>query len=146
MKGPRSTTAMIGLPILATVLMTAPGIADGHHASSRTILVSRNADGQQGNGVSAYPSISGDGRFVAFQSTATNLSPYALDGTQQIYVLDRKTHSVELVSRNRASAAGNEESSGPAISFDGRFVTFWSHADNLVPGDTNENRDVFVYD
>lgn len=145
MKRVRSKIALVCLPVLATVLMSARGSADSH-PSSRTILVSRNADGQQGNGVSAYPAISGNGRFVAFQSTATNVSPLATDGTQQVYVLDRRTNAVELVSRNRASVAGNEESSAPAISFDGRYVAFWSHADNLVSDDTNESRDVFVYD
>jgi Tol biopolymer transport system component len=119
----RSKTVLIAVPVALTLLA-----------------------GAQGNDVSSFPTISGDGRFVAFQSTATNLSPLATDGTQQIYVRDRKTGSVELVSRNRLSGAGNEESTGPAISFDGRFVAFFSQANNLVNDDTNDQRDVFVYD
>ena len=145
MKPLRPKSALIAV---AVALMTLAGVHTYAHdrASSRTILVSRNAAGQQGNDVSSFPTISGDGRFVAFQSTATNLSPLATDGTQQIYVLDRKTGSVELVSRNGLSVAGNEESTGPAISDDGRFIAFFSHANNLVNGDTNDQRDVFVYD
>ena len=145
MKSLRSNTALIAVPVALTLLAGAHTFAHGR-ASSRTILVSRNAAGQQGNDVSSFPTISGDGRYVAFQSTATNLSPLATDGTQQIYVLDRKTGAVELVSRNGLSVAGNEESTGPAISDDGRFVAFFSHANNLVNGDTNDQRDVFVYD
>jgi Tol biopolymer transport system component len=145
MKPLRSKVALLSVPVVLTILVGARALADGP-ALRRTILVSRNAEGQLGNGVSSFPTISGDGRFVAFQSMATNLSPRATDGTQQIYVLDRKTGSVELVSRNAAWVAGNETSSAPAISFDGRFVAFWSHADNLVSNDTNENRDAFVYD
>jgi Tol biopolymer transport system component len=145
MKHLRSTIALITVPVALTILGSAHAAAKGS-ASGRTILVSRNAQGEQSDGVSANPTISGDGRFVAFQSTATNISPRATDGTQQIYVLDRKTGSVELISRNRALAAGNEASAGPAISLDGRFVTFFSNAENLVRDDTNEQRDVFVFD
>src|SRR6185503_20620178 len=107
--------ALVSVPIVLTILACAHALADGI-ALPRTILVSRNVEGQLGNGISSFPTISGDGRFVAFQSTATNLSPAAINGTQQIYVLDRKTRSIELVSRNQMSVAGNEESSGPAIS------------------------------
>jgi Tol biopolymer transport system component len=145
MKLLRPKSALIAVPVALTMLAGAHTFAHDR-ASSRTILVSRNAAGEPGNDVSSFPTISGNGRFVAFQSTATNLSPLATDGTQQIYVLDRKTGSVELVSRNELSVAGNEESTGPAISDDGRFVAFFSHANNLVNGDTNDQRDVFVFD
>jgi Tol biopolymer transport system component len=144
MRSVRSKLA-VSVPVVLAVLADGRVVAHDR-PGERTLLVSRTAEGELGNGVSSFPTISGDGRFVAFQSTATNLSPLATDGTQQIYLLDRTTGAIELVSRNADSEAGNEESSGAAISFNGRFVTFRSNAENLVPGDTNEQRDVFVFD
>ena len=145
MKSLRSKSALVAVAVALTMLGAAHAAAKSS-ASARTILASRTASGHQGNDVSANPKISGDGRYVAFQSRATNFSRRAIDGTQQIYVLDRRTRSIELVSQNRASVAGNEHSFGPAISFDGRFVTYFSEADNLVRDDTNGQRDVFVFD
>ncbi len=123
-------------------------------------LVSRQdaADGGvQGNLDSHNPSISADGRFVAFWSAATNLipggGPDANGNSADVFVFDRATGALELVSRQAAAdggAQGNNVSSESSINADGRFVAFHSIATNLIPGggiDANGTSfDVFVFD
>ena len=105
-----------------------------------------------GNRVSWSPVISADGRFVAFQSEATNLVAGQSDfpSSQDIFVFDRTTGGIALVSRSASSAAmtGNQPSRSPVISADGRFIAFLSHATDIVPGqaDTNSTVDVFLWD
>ncbi|MDP9237921.1 MAG: hypothetical protein M3P30_11100 [Chloroflexota bacterium] len=92
-------------------------------------------------------SISADGRYVAFDSFASNLVPGDTNGTGDVFVHDRLTGATERVSVDSAGAQGNDDSSGRlSISADGRYVAFFSQASNLVPGDTNDNPDVFVHD
>ena len=102
----------------------------------RTDRESVDSNGAAGNSASSTPSISGDGRLIAFVSQATNLVT-GVSGSQ-IYVHDRQTNQTSLVSRdNNASVtnAGGGASSAPAISADGRFVAFVSQATNLLaPG------------
>jgi Tol biopolymer transport system component len=90
--------------------------------------------------------ISADGRFVAFASTATSLVPGDTNSASDIFVRDRQMGSTEIVSISSAGLQAGGESQEPAISADGRFVTFASAATNLVPGDTNDQADVFVHD
>jgi hypothetical protein len=111
-----------------------------------TERVSVDSAGNQGNDYSFYPAISADGRFVAFGSLADNLVPDDTNGTYDVFVHDRKTGATKRISVDSAGNQGNEGSYDPAISADGRFVAFWSAADNLVPGDTNGTVDVFVHD
>ena len=111
-----------------------------------TVRVSVASDGTQVNKDSRAPSISADGRFVAFASKATNLVPGVSNAKKQIFVHDRDTGETTLVSVSTDSMVGNRTSSAPAISGDGRFVAFQSKATNLVPFDTNDKQDVFVHD
>jgi archaellum component FlaF (FlaF/FlaG flagellin family) len=111
-----------------------------------TRRVSVGADGAQGNNVSVNPAISADGRFVAFDSLASNLVPGDTNGTWDVFVHDRQTRTTTRVSVGPGGVQGNGETSGLAISDDGRFVAFDSLASNLVPGDTNDAVDVFVRD
>ena len=113
--------------------------------ASTTERVSVDSSGNEGNGHSQDPSISGDGRYVAFSSYATNLVPGDSNGVQ-IYVHDRQTGATEQVSVDASGNAGNDDSNGPSISGDGRYVAFYSDATDLVPGDTNGRSDVFVHD
>ena len=108
-----------------------------------TTRVSVSSAGQ-GNGGSAYPAISSDGMIVAFQSWAGNFSPGGSVG--QVYVRDRRTHTTTLASQSSSGASGDDLSFGARVSGGGRFVAFSSDADNLVPGDTNGQTDVFVRD
>jgi Tol biopolymer transport system component len=111
-----------------------------------TELVSMNSAGDQANAESTQPSISADGRFVAFVSYASNLVPGDTEGWRDVYVRDRQSRTTERVSVSSAGVQGNRDSSEPAISATGRFVTFGSDATNLVAGDTNGYYDVFVHD
>ncbi|MCS7470455.1 S8 family serine peptidase [Stieleria sp. ICT_E10.1] len=108
--------------------------------------VSLGGDATQGNGHSSRPSISGDGRFVAFTSRASNLVPGDTNDWGDVFVYDRTEATIERVSTSGDATQGNEESAAPSISSDGRYVAFGSWASNLVPGDTNDSADVFVYD
>ena len=111
----------------------------------------RQATGAEQGGVLdtnwGRPAISADGRFVAFASSATNLVRGDRNQTVDIFVRDRVAGTTERVSLpgDRRQEA-NSDSSGPAISADGRFVAFTSFATNLVAGDTNFADDVFVRD
>jgi Tol biopolymer transport system component len=101
---------------------------------NRTVLVSRlGRSGPQGDGDSGRPSISADGRYVAFQSRAANLSPADPDEEQDIYVKDLETSRLTLASPGLDGEPSNARSGVPVISADGRFVAFASTASNLSP-------------
>jgi archaellum component FlaF (FlaF/FlaG flagellin family) len=128
---------------------------DGNHAhdifvrdllTGTTTMVSVSSTGQQGNRRSRRASISGDGRFVAFRSDATNLVPGDTNGSWDIFVRDRMTHVTTRVSVASDGSEANGTSIRSSISNDGRFVVFSSEASNLVPGDTNGFWDIFVHD
>ena len=108
------------------------------------ILVSITPDGGVANGPSGQPSISGDGRYVAFTSAATNLVPAAGGPGTQVYVRDLVAQRTVRVSDALAGAPAGGSAGEPAISADGRAVSFDSEAANLVTGDTNGVADVFV--
>lgn len=88
-----------------------------------------------------------DGRYVTFSSYADNLVPRDINGTTtDAFVHDRKTGATTLISVDSAGEQGNSYSFASSISADGRYVAFFSDADNLVPGDPNGTYDVFVRD
>ena len=101
---------------------------------------------QATDGGSVVPAISADGRYVAFDSGATNLVVGDVNAKRDVFVHDRSTGITTRVSVTTAGGAGNDDSISPAISADGRYVAFLSRATNLVPGDTNGLADVFVRD
>lgn len=109
-------------------------------------LISVGFDGAKSDNPADQPSISADGRFVAFRSAATNLVEGSGSSVPHIFVRDRQTATTTLVSVDSGGDPGNLGSERPAISSDGRFVAFQSIASNLVPGDTNLTQDVFVHD
>ncbi|MGQ7848734.1 thrombospondin type 3 repeat-containing protein [Granulosicoccus sp. 3-233] len=102
----------------------------------------------KGNNNSLHPSISADGRFVAFTSEASNLHPGDTDTTTDIFVFDRDTDSLELISTagGLSSVKGNDNSLHPSISADGRVVAFHTFASNLHPDDADIRADIFVFD
>jgi Tol biopolymer transport system component len=111
-----------------------------------TERVSVATAGTQANDESFSPAISSAGRFVAFQSDATNLVLIDTNNKSDIFVHDRLTGSTERVSVASDGTQANGDSISPAISSDGRFVAFSSEASNLVAGDTNNKADIFVHD
>jgi Tol biopolymer transport system component len=85
--------------------------------------------------------ISGDGRYVTFESCATNLVPGDTNGELDVFVRDRIAGTTELVSVTASGQSGNRESFATVISPDGRYLLFGSRASDLVPGDTNGYHD-----
>jgi Tol biopolymer transport system component len=108
-----------------------------------------SADGQ-GNGPAPtnarYPSISGDGRHVVFESGFDNLVPNDTNGTGDVFWKDTFTGEVRLVSAAADGTIGDLESRRPRIARNGRYVSFTSQASNLVPGDVPGTLDVFLKD
>jgi len=123
-------------------------------ATGITTCASTDSAGSQANNHSADPSISADGRYVAFRSSASNLVSGDNNDKYDIFVKDLTTGITTRVSTDSAGNEGNGDSgapmyyehAGPSISADGHLVAFASEADNLVSGDTNGSWDVFVKD
>ena len=135
-------TAMTFLCVLASISGAAP---------RNTTLVSVDSSGTQATGGSGSPSISDDGRYVAFTSNATNLVVDDTNSRTDVFVRDRQTGTTERVSvgvsADGSRTQANESSYGrPSISSDGRFVVFSSWASNLVPYHDRIISDVFVHD
>jgi hypothetical protein len=112
---------------------------------TQTTRVSVGLEGAQPDGQSAWPSISADGRYVAFQSFASNLVEGDTNGQYDVFVFDRVTGKTKRASVGLGGEP-NAECERPSISADGRYVAFYSEASNLVADDTNEKQDVFVRD
>jgi Tol biopolymer transport system component len=116
--------------------------------TNRTELVSRvhGKRGAAANGDSSNPSISADGRYVAFESYASNLGPADNGTVPDAFVRDLRSGRVFLASRGSDSGpVANAPSADPAISADGRFVAFDSRGSNLSPADTLHATSVFRY-
>ena len=111
-----------------------------------TTRVSVDSLGTQGNGRSEDFSISADGRFLGFQSLATNLVAGDTNGKKDVFVHDRQTGTTERVSVHSDGTPGNGGTEEVAFGAAGRFVAFGSDATNLVAGDTNGVADIFVHD
>jgi Tol biopolymer transport system component len=129
-----------GLALVLTSLSAASG------ASAPVVRESVSSGGAQANGQSFSPSISADGRYVAFYSDANDLVAGDTNNADDVFVHDRQSGATTRVS---VSSAGGQTDGGsylPALSADGRYVAFVSDATNLVPGDSNRLRDVFVHD
>jgi cold shock CspA family protein len=111
-----------------------------------TTRISVNSAGVQGNNHSYKPSISADGRYIAFGSWSSNLVSGDTNGWWDVFVHDRQTGKTTRVSVSSSGGQGNNSSGSPSISADGRYVAFSSGATNLVSGDTNGKNDIFVHD
>ena len=114
--------------------------------SGTTERVSLDSLGAQGNGESYEPSLSADGRYVVFYSSASNLVSGDTNGTTDVFVHDRQSGTTERLSVSSLGAQGNGRSESLSISADGSCVAFHSLANNLVSGDTNGFQDIFVRD
>src|SRR5262249_35604831 len=117
-------------------------VRDRQTGVTERVSVSSTGEQQQGNHIYGTPSISSDGRYVAFVSSATNLVPGDTNGKSDVFVRDRQMGTTERVSVSSTGDQGNDDSSGaaasandfaPSISADGRYVAFVSLASNLVP-------------
>jgi Tol biopolymer transport system component len=112
-------------------------------ATGMTRLMSKSSAGTPGNGESDTASISGDGRFVTFESDAKNLAGGA-SGFLDVFLHDRLTGSTRLISRATSGAASDGDSFYPTVSADGRFVAFTSRSDNFSTIDDNDVSNAFL--
>ena len=118
-----------------------------NRVTGETSCASVNNDGQQSNGNSALAKVSGDGRFVAFQSNSTNVTTRCNNGHAQIFVRDTVEERTTCSSIDNQGNQGNNDSVQPSISSNGRFVAFSSNATNLAGNRcTGGNMQVFVRD
>lgn len=112
----------------------------------KTTRISSAADSGEANGDSVYPTISTDGRFIAYYSSANNLVADDDNQSTDVFLYDRQTEETFCVSVDSDGVLGNAASELPAISADGRYVSYFSLADNLVEDDVNEVGDIFIHD
>lgn len=113
---------------------------------ARTTKISNGPAGLDSDGRSERSAISASGRYVAFSSSATNITRIDTNAAQDIFVDDRVTGTTERVSVSSIGSQANGPSALPAISADGRFVAFQSQATNLVSGATPDVWSIYVRD
>src|SRR5262245_2376312 len=114
--------------------------------ANTTTRVSVGPNGAQANGGSDQPSLSGDGRLVAFTSAASNIVGGDVNNNRDAFVYDRQTGTAVNASAGLNGTQADLDSFTPQLSANGRFVAFTSFADNLVDLDQNESSNVFVRD
>lgn len=132
--------------LVIVVAAAAPALAQ---TPGKIVRESATADGKPALGNSAAPDLSADGRYVAFESDASNLVPGDTNEDTDVFVRDRQTGVVQRVSVAWNGMEARDDSACPAISADGRFVAFLSRAWNLYPGGANLGNprwDVYVHD
>ena len=127
-------------------LPSCPDVFVHDRSTGTTTRVSVSSSGDQGDYSSGNPSISGDGRIVAFDSGATNLVHDDTNRHTDVFVHDRATGITTRVSVSSNGEQGNESSWNAAISGNGRYVAFQSAASNFVDGDNYYSGDIFVHD
>lgn len=112
------------------------------------LLISRSPEGAVGNDASYQPRISANGKFIAYASRATNLTPDSAGGGTYPLVFRYRiaTNTTTLVSKSPSGVIATSDSMAPSISASGRYITYTSYAHNIVPGDHNKRADVFRYD
>jgi Tol biopolymer transport system component len=134
-------TGGVGACLTLAAMLAAPA-----PAAAATQRVSVSSSEVEGNGLSIRSRLSADGRFVAFQSAATNLVSGDTNAKVDVFLRDRQTGTTQRVSVGAGGAQANNSSEVEGISANGRLVLFESNASNLVPGDTNSRGDVFLRD
>jgi len=134
-----------------------PGDTNGTYPTGHDVFVRDRLNGTtervsvdsleaQGNGESFGYSISADGRYVAFQSDASNLVAGDTNASSDVFLRDRQLGLTQRMSVDSSGTEGNGDSGLAQISADGRYVAFYSRASNLVAGDTNGQSDLFLRD
>ena len=146
-----TTTAAraLGLAAVASLAaLLAPAAPAGATSQKKPVtgLASVATNGATGNGASTGSALSTGGRFVAFDSSASNLVAGDANGKRDVFVRDTLAGTTVRVSVSTNGAAANGDSDQAAITFNGRFVAFRSAATNLVAGDTNGKADIFLRD
>ena len=155
--GPSSTPRVSGDGQVITFRSSATNLVTGDtnaaddvfvhdRRTGQTTRVSVDSDGNEANRGSSWPSLSGDGRWVAFGSTATNLVDENARGAGDVFVHDRLTGTTNLVSVDPNGEAVFGTSGEPVLSADGRRFVFRSTSRNLLPGEDVNHFDLYVRD
>lgn len=135
------------ITVTPTATRTTTPTATPTYAATNTVeRISLDSSQTEGNSTSQSPSISANGRFVVFSSTAANLVANDTNGVEDVFLRDRLNGTTTRISMGLSGAEANGASSLPTISPDGRYVGFASFATNLVANDANSNSDAFIYD
>lgn len=111
-----------------------------------TARVSVDSRGNQADNFSQAPHLNADGRYIVFESLASNLVSGDTNGVIDVFVHDRQGGRTSRVSIGDGGTQANNASVNPTISADGRYVTFESFATNLLPGKPEQAKQIFVYD
>lgn len=130
------------LPALAALALASPALAQNAGTVTRASLTSL---GRESNGQARAAAVSADGRFVAFESDASDLVPNDTNGDSDVFVRDRDSGVLERVSTTAAGSEAKGDSFCPTLSADGRWVAFLSRASNLAPGGANPLARAMVY-
>jgi len=101
--------------------------------------------GAEPNGSSRSPMISPDGRYVVFSSKATNFSTDDQNGYEDVFLKDLSTGTVTYVSKGYTDSSQGGDSLNPFVTSNANYIAFESDAINLVPGDSNQATDIFLY-
>lgn len=115
-------------------------------ATDTLTLVSRSLSGTPGNGASGQPYMSSDGGHIVFRSWADDLIPGDNNATSDVFLYTAATDTLQRISVSESGVEGNGISSDPSVCDNGQIVSFTSASNNLVPGDVNGERDIFLYD
>jgi len=143
LRHPQAQLAMHTTPLSCVLLAAA---VTSFLPAQTTELVSRSPGGTAANNGCNEPVVSGDGRFVAFVSSATNLVSGDTNNRLDVFVRDLHAATTTRVSIGPGGVEANHDCIQPVISADGRFVAFASAATNLVAGGTNNFRKVYLHD
>jgi Tol biopolymer transport system component len=143
----RRRAERVAIPIAAVALLVP--IAASAQFRGTAVLADVSAAGVQGDASSSQPSVSADGRYVAFSSEATNLVPLDTNGNEDVFVYDTRTGDIERVSVTWQGQEARDDSDAPSISANGRYVAFRSRAWNMYPGGANLGQpiwQIYVHD
>jgi Tol biopolymer transport system component len=143
-RGPRGTGRTSTIVALAGAIAAAlvPAVASAQFRGVAT-LADRSGAGVPGDASSAQPSVSADGRYVAFASDAGNLVPGDTNLNEDVFVHDTVTRTIERVSISWQGQEARDDSDSPSISANGRYVAFRSRAWNMYPGGANLGQPVW---
>lgn len=108
-------------------------------------LISQSADGELADDFCQGPTLSDDGRFIAFRTRADNLGPTVTVFTDNVYLYDTVLETMILVSKSNDGTPGDDDSYAPVMSGNGQTIVYASTATNLVANDSNDEVDIFVY-
>lgn len=137
----------VAVTLLAVlVLVASPVIVNALNITTPVTRISEDSSSTEADDSSWGPSISDDGRYVAFESYATNLVAGDTNDAEDVFMRDTTLNTIIRISTDSTGTQANNDSYSAVISGNGRYVVFESTATNLVAGDTNSASDIFMKD